>query len=95
MLPPQPGGRPNPKSLTGPTGGKSELAIILDACVLLHMRDPAEFYAMPSDLQTLWYEHALNAWTGAYMTRKDGPQSSKDAMAIQAEAIERAQGRAG
>lgn len=67
---------------------------MLDACALLHIADPEEFYRLAPHIQELWVEHVTNEWTGAYLTQpgKGGGQSSADAMRIQCEAIERAQG---
>jgi hypothetical protein len=67
---------------------------VLDACALLHIRDPQEFQDMPRHLQELWLEHVENLWTGAYASKDGGgKQTHAEAMALQAAAIERMQGR--
>lgn len=64
------------------------LGVVLDACIMLHIRDPQEFYAMPAALQNLWTEHAENKLVGAYFqTKKRGRQSPTEAKRIEAAAL--------
>ena len=50
---------------------------------------------MRPDLQSLWIEHVENVWAGAYASKDGaGKQTPGEAMANQAAAIERMQGRA-
>lgn len=71
------------------------LALILDVCLRAGELDIGRFYDLPPELQALHLEHATNEWTGAYQARKPATgQGVREAMAIQAEGIRRAQGGA-
>lgn len=41
-------------------------AVLLEACLSLGIRDPAEFYLLPPSVQALWIEHTENRVSGAY-----------------------------
>lgn len=74
------------------------LALVLDACAMLHIADPAAFYALPDATQDLWVDHARNLRSGAYDTRgkaggRQGGQTHGDAMAIQDAAMRAARKR--
>lgn len=62
-------------------------AVLLSACALLHIRDPAEFYALPELVRALWLEHAANLFSGAYERKRPAKapgSGAAEAMAAQA-----------
>lgn len=58
-------------------------AVLLEACLSLGIRDPAEFYLLPPVVQSMWIEHTTNRVSGAYY-RAQGrapstPEQARDA----------------
>jgi len=49
--------------------GKSTLALVLDVCRWLGIREPSEFYLLAPETQALWLEHARNEWSGLYLPK--------------------------
>jgi hypothetical protein len=68
------------------------MARVLDTCAALQIRDPAEFFALPVDVQDLWIAHTGNVFSGAYTAPKRQRSSSlEDAQEVESKA--RAPGR--
>lgn len=61
------------------------LARVLDACAGLGIRNPAEFFALPSEVQSLWVAHYGHIFTGAYTRKSKGGTSPNDAATAQRE----------
>lgn len=58
----------------------SALAILLDACVLAHVQEPADFYRLSDHAQSLWLAHARNKASGAYTRPEPTKEEKKAAM---------------
>jgi len=69
----------------------SHLAIMLEACRMVGIREPSEFYALSETTRGLWTAHAYNTIRGVYYrvepTKEEAAEARKQA-AIAA-AIER------
>lgn len=61
-------------------------ARVLDTCAALGIRDPAEFFALPADVQELWIAHTGNVFSGAYLGK---PKTAPIEAATQAADAER------
>lgn len=70
----------------------SALAILLEACTLAHVQDPASFYALPEYAQGLWLAHARNKVSGAYYRKEPTQDEKKAGMKERAIAAARARG---
>lgn len=51
-------------------------ALVLETCLRLGLRDPAELAALPGDLPDLWVEHTRQDITGGY-NKASKPQGSR------------------
>lgn len=47
------------------------LALALEVCRELGIRDPAELYALPPGVADLWTEHVRNKLTNGYRSEKE------------------------
>lgn len=66
------------------------VALVLHACALLGIREPAEFYALSDTAQGLWLAHARALVTGAY---QHGPGAAERRQGWERGAIEAARAR--
>lgn len=72
------------------------LALVLRACVLLHIREPMEFYALSEQAQRLWLEYARDDFTGAWLKVPAKTRAATiGAAEREREAIERMRAREG
>lgn len=70
----------------GPQGGMGVLARVLDTCATLGILDPAQFFALPADVQELWIAHTGNVFSGAYLGK---PKNGTGGAAIDSADAER------
>ena len=70
----------------------SALAILLEACTLAHIQDPAAFYSLPEYAQGLWLAHARNKVSGAYYRAEPTADDKKANMKQRAIEAARARG---